>query len=440
MKKIIAVLIIFLIFQTTAFGYVTSTKPEIIDLHYQILRGVGFNASEPSDLLISKTVTTSAMKGEKAVSINETSNLYQGQLIVIYSNGEYYTNVISSISGTVIGLAYPLEINIPANGKLHNFYINSSHPNMYGFRAIADAAIRNLTNQTSGYQLSDFDKGVHLLLGDSWFAMNFDDPFLMNRLKERLPNATFINYGVGGNEIDYLYRRFIGGAALSDINNDTINYGDRIDATTIPVINFVWVLSGTNDYIHGTPSSDFKSKMNELVKKIQDRGAKPLVFTSSIGEIGIGNQFELSRQYASLSFTDTTTIQSEQGSWVPTLAGLSSPGVNSYSSQSGSYYKTGKMVVAQFDVSLSAKDSAMSGALLIKGLPYPPAKGYFGVNFAQVENISLGTSYSEYGGFATNDFIVLTKTGGIAGSWNNIYASDISSNSKFRGSIVYFTN
>jgi lysophospholipase L1-like esterase len=439
-KYIVLLLLIFISLLPMIPANAMSIESEVIDMHHKILRGVGFHASESSNLNLSKTITTTAAKSTKSVTVSDATYLHQGQLIVIYSNSEYYTNVIDNISNLTINLIYPLEVDIASNDTLHNFYNDPSHPNLYGYRAIADTALRNLTTPTGGYQLSEFDQGVHMLLGDSWFVMNLENPYLQNRLKERLPHATFINYGVGGNEIDYLYRRFTGTATLTDINSDTVNYGDRKDATVIPSIDYVWVMCGTNDYHSGTSPSTFKNVMDDLMKEIIDRGAKPLIFTSSVGRVGVGNQLALSQQYADLNFKASESTVFKQGTWTPTLVGFTTPGVNSYSNQSGSYYKSGKMIVAQFDISLSTKDSAMVGSLLIKGLPYKPAKGSFGVDFAQVENVNLGASYSQYGGFAPGDYIVLTKMGGTVGNWNNILATDISSTTAFRGSITYFTD
>jgi hypothetical protein len=268
-------------------------------MHYDSLKGVGFHASEASHVELTISINGEASKGDIRISLENVSGLYQNQLIVYYDGEEYYSNVIASIVDNAVNLIYPLEADLAINDTVHNFYINSSHPNKYGYRAIVDDAVRSLSKMRSEKRfLKTFDKGVHLLLGDSWFALELASPYLQSRLKERLPNATFINFGVGGNQIDNLLRRFKGTATDTDVNDDLKRYGDRKNVTLIPEIDFVWVMSGTNDYIAQTTSTDFKGSMDELMKEIIKRGAKPLIFTASVGQVGVGTNFTLSKEYA----------------------------------------------------------------------------------------------------------------------------------------------
>lgn len=58
------------------------------------------------------------------------------------------------------------------------------------------------------------------------------------------------------------------------------------------------------------------------------------------------------------------------GTWTPILKGLTVAGVNTYSVQLGWYYKVGKMVFVQGQIAISAKDAAMSGEIVIDGLPF----------------------------------------------------------------------
>jgi hypothetical protein len=131
----------------------------------------------------------------------------------------------------------------------------------------------------------------------------------------------------------------------------------------------------------------------------------------------------------------------ESGTWTPSLAGITTQGSNTYSAQIGTYYKTGKMVVVQFDLTLSAKDAAMAGALLITGLPFAPSATKFAPVFSQIENVTLSAGYAQHSGFIFgSSSIALTQMGGTSGTWTNIASGAATNTTAFRGSITYFTS
>jgi hypothetical protein len=59
-----------------------------------------------------------------------------------------------------------------------------------------------------------------------------------------------------------------------------------------------------------------------------------------------------------------------EGSWTPTIAGATAAGSNTYAIQVGRYIRIGNLVHAWGRCDLSAKDAAMSGNVLISGLPF----------------------------------------------------------------------
>jgi hypothetical protein len=61
----------------------------------------------------------------------------------------------------------------------------------------------------------------------------------------------------------------------------------------------------------------------------------------------------------------------EEGTWTPTIAGQSSGGTGTYTSQSGGYRKVGGMVQAWFQVGISAHTGA--GVIDIEGFPFTSA-------------------------------------------------------------------
>jgi hypothetical protein len=59
----------------------------------------------------------------------------------------------------------------------------------------------------------------------------------------------------------------------------------------------------------------------------------------------------------------------EEGTWTPVIGGTTSESGQSYSVQSGRYTKIGRFVIADCDVTLSAKGT-ITGGVVIKGLPF----------------------------------------------------------------------
>lgn len=65
-------------------------------------------------------------------------------------------------------------------------------------------------------------------------------------------------------------------------------------------------------------------------------------------------------------------VKIEKGNFTPIIKGSTATGNNTYVVQNGRYYKIGKQVTATIDIALSSLDSALSGNILIGGLPFVP--------------------------------------------------------------------
>lgn len=122
------------------------------------------------------------------------------------------------------------------------------------------------------------------------------------------------------------------------------------------------------------------------------------------------------------------------GTWTPVLKGGTTPGTNTYSAQSGSYKKIGKLVIVFYQITLSAKDAAMAGGLRIDGLPV--AANGVSVGMARVTGVTLR------GGFThvlqlTSGSVLLLLLGG--GTWDNLLPADISDTTEILGSMFYTT-
>jgi lysophospholipase L1-like esterase len=219
----------------------------------------------------SMTLGSSASTGATQLQMSNTYSIIDDQLITyLSSNGEYYTAQVKSTSGQTITLASGLKAPISAGQNVWNFYENGSHPNEYGYRAIADFAIREIG-------ISNLNNGRHVLIGDSWF----DSPGVGERLNTRLANATIINQGIGGNSSTDVFNRFD-----ADVTSQNPDY--------------VWVIAGVNDYHRDVPTATYLASMQAIITKISSIGAEAMVFDSPVGQLFYGSdaRTQLSHDYA----------------------------------------------------------------------------------------------------------------------------------------------
>jgi len=233
-----------------------------VKMHYGLLHNqamiFGEVGSLPpyNSLTLNLPVIHSSLKGSTTLHLSSTSKLFVKQLITYLGNdGIYYVGQVKVIHNIEeIGLYEPLKAAVSIGNNAWDFYGNGSHANEFGFKAIADFSIKSL-----GFGSST--TGNHVLLGDSWF----DEGSIHNRLIQKLPNASIINQGVGGDTTQDLLDRFD-----SDVTPNNPDY--------------VWILSGTNDYWQGISTTQYKANLNTLINKSKAIGAKVIIIDSSVGE------------------------------------------------------------------------------------------------------------------------------------------------------------
>jgi hypothetical protein len=120
-------------------------SPQMIDMHFGTLRGVGWGSAEVAGQVVTVTATAPAAAGAILLSVSNGSQLKVDQLICyVATNGLYYPAVIKTISGNNLTLKDPLEAPIAVGGEVHNFYANDAHPNQFGYNTIVDDALRRL--------------------------------------------------------------------------------------------------------------------------------------------------------------------------------------------------------------------------------------------------------------------------------------------------------
>ncbi|WP_181389675.1 Ig-like domain-containing protein [Leucothrix pacifica] len=245
----------------------------LIPMHYGLLHGQ-YSIYEETGGTLSMKVTASAATGATTLFLDGNYPLQDGQLITYLSyDGEYYTLPITSVSGSTLTLAKPLPAVIGAGQDVWNFYDNGSHPNWFGYRAIADFGLRTLSDQ-------NLNQGRHVLLGDSWFSSSGFE----GRLNERLPNASaIINQGISGNTSAQMLARF--DADIASQNPD-----------------YVWVIGGVNDYFTGVTPEQYSTNVRAIIAKIRSIGAEPIIFDAPVAQLVSGSDeiTQISHQYAAL--------------------------------------------------------------------------------------------------------------------------------------------
>lgn len=129
-------------------------------------------------------------------------------------------------------------------------------------------------------------------------------------------------------------------------------------------------------------------------------------------------------------------------SWTPVLAGLTTPGTQTYATQVGYYVTIGPLVFYSFNVVLSALDGATAGQIIIDGLPFPcnARTGYQSpATIGAVSNITFSAGKSMLGGtvFTSVSYVLLRQAGsGVASS--SVQPTNLAANSGITGSGFYF--
>lgn len=132
----------------------------------------------------------------------------------------------------------------------------------------------------------NLNRGTHVAMGDSWFA---EGP-LLDRLRERLPNATIFNKGVGGEK-------------AADINS-------RFQSDAVPLEpDFVWFMSGTNDWFGFVNPELFSYQLGQFKASCNSIGATCLMFTGSVApDANLANQWSWSRAYLERSYYENELL------------------------------------------------------------------------------------------------------------------------------------
>ena len=120
-----------------------NTSLSIFDMHFGVLKGQGQTGSVNLGQ-IDYTLPVNSLSGSYQIQLTSTTNLNDNDLIVyLAQDGEYYTNVISSISGSILNLKEPIIVSIDAGQNLWNGWNDLAHVTPKGYYAIADYLLRD---------------------------------------------------------------------------------------------------------------------------------------------------------------------------------------------------------------------------------------------------------------------------------------------------------
>ena len=223
--------------------------------------------------IVPMTLAAPASLGDTTLVTTQAYAVLENQLLtVLAEDGEYYSAQVASSDGVTITLAQPLKVSVAAGQTLWNFYGDGAHPNLYGYHAMADFALRSLDPTTLA-------AASHVLIGDSWFDGNgseFDD-----RLAQRLGTSNIVNRAVGGSTSQTVLERFD-----SDLANQTPDY--------------IWLMVGINDTVTAVEPTDYLENIAAIIRKIRAIGALPIVFDAQVAPLFFGSdsRTQLTHQYA----------------------------------------------------------------------------------------------------------------------------------------------
>jgi hypothetical protein len=128
--------------------------------------------------------------------------------------------------------------------------------------------------------------------------------------------------------------------------------------------------------------------------------------------------------------------------WSPVIGGASGTSGQTYSSQIGNYIKIGQLVMATFDMTLTAKGT-ITGVVQIQGLPFLVSSATGCVGTAPVVFSGLATSWVGVNAFAGAGATVAYLVGNTAAAtsnFTNLAAADISNTTRLLGCVVYIAS
>lgn len=196
---------------------------------------------------------------------------------VINSGGTSGTVIVTTGSytdSTTFNSNEPVLMEIPvsvsnADGIISVFI--KTNTNGGSFKVLKNVAVLKAQAVST-----NINGGKHVIIGDSWFEQGQ----FYNRLVGRLPQATIVNKGVGGQNAGQIVGRF-----------ETDVFPESPDV--------VWMITGTNDYYQNLSADLFNYYINRAKALCAANGAHLVIINSSVGASQFSTtRFNLSRRLA----------------------------------------------------------------------------------------------------------------------------------------------
>lgn len=128
-----------------------------------------------------------------------------------------------------------------------------------------------------------------------------------------------------------------------------------------------------------------------------------------------------------------------EGTWTPTIAGITTAGANTYTAQFGKWKRHDNEIHAYFDVQMSVKDAAMAGAVLLAGLPFAGVAGFpDGTAWAFKQLVTMTAGYTELS-LGVQDGLpsaVLWQSGS-GQAIATVLPAALANNARLRGVLIY---
>ena len=125
--------------------------PIVVDMHFGTLCGRGWlgNAVEIGTY---EVVPTTAVLTKSPMDTNidvVNPGMFREKQLICYkgTDNTWHSAIVTTISGTRLTLDRQLPVGITAGAEVVYFYANDAHPNPYGYKCIADDALRQIVHK-----------------------------------------------------------------------------------------------------------------------------------------------------------------------------------------------------------------------------------------------------------------------------------------------------
>ncbi len=120
-------------------------QPMLVDMHFGAMLGVGLGDGESTGQ-VSTTVAAAVDGGQEVITVQSAGIFSVGQLIAYQGpSGDWYSAVVKGKAGNDITISPSIAESLSVGNTVATFYLNFSHPNDFGYSAIADYALRSVS-------------------------------------------------------------------------------------------------------------------------------------------------------------------------------------------------------------------------------------------------------------------------------------------------------